>query len=108
VPQEGQRKRKNFWSELNISSECYIVAGKQGGGREIDECYSKTKENQSWGMLPGDQRRITSSQRLKQPMKWHVIMYGTSCTSPISVTCSEWYIRKAPLFSGLSLWTLVH
>jgi hypothetical protein len=26
---------------------------------------------------------------------------------PISVTCSKWYIRKAPLFSGLSLWTRV-
>jgi hypothetical protein len=23
----------------------------------------------SWGMLPGDQRRVTSSQRLEQPMK---------------------------------------
>jgi hypothetical protein len=25
--------------------------------------YSKTKENQSWGILPGDQRRVTSPQR---------------------------------------------
>jgi hypothetical protein len=45
------------------------VAGRQGGGREINECYSKTKENQSWGMLPGDQRRVTLPQMLKQPMK---------------------------------------
>jgi hypothetical protein len=36
------------------------VAGSQGGGREINECYSETKENWSWGMLPGDQRRVTS------------------------------------------------
>jgi hypothetical protein len=42
---------------------------KAGRGREINECYSKTKENQSWGILPGDQRRVTSPQRLKQPMK---------------------------------------
>jgi hypothetical protein len=42
------------------------------GGRErekISKCYSETKENQSWGMLPGDQRRVTSPQRLKQPTK---------------------------------------
>jgi hypothetical protein len=45
------------------------VAGRSGEGREINECYSKTKENWSWGMLPGDQRRVTSPQRLKQPMK---------------------------------------
>jgi hypothetical protein len=45
------------------------VVGRQGGGREINECYSETKKNQSWGMLPGDQRRVTSSQRLKWPIK---------------------------------------
>jgi hypothetical protein len=45
------------------------VAGRQGGGREINECYSKTKENQSWGMLPGGQKRVTLPQKLKQPMK---------------------------------------
>jgi hypothetical protein len=75
------------------------VAGRQGGGREINECYSETKENRSWGMFPGDQRRVTSPQRLKQPMKWHVSLHGTSCTS-ISVTCSKWYIRKAPFVLG--------
>jgi hypothetical protein len=45
------------------------VVGRQGGGREINECYSKTKDNGSWGMLPGDQRRVTLPQRLKQSMK---------------------------------------
>jgi hypothetical protein len=45
------------------------VAGRQRGGREISECYSKTKENRSWGMLPGDQRRVTLPQKLKQAMK---------------------------------------
>jgi hypothetical protein len=45
------------------------VAGRQKGEREINECYCKTKKNQSWGMLPGDQKRVTSHQRLKQPMK---------------------------------------
>jgi hypothetical protein len=27
------------------------VAGRQRGETEINECYSKTKENQSWGLL---------------------------------------------------------
>jgi hypothetical protein len=44
-------------------------ARSQRGGKKINEFYSKTKENQSWGMLPGNQRRVTSPQRLKQPMK---------------------------------------
>jgi hypothetical protein len=58
------------------------VAGRQGTGREINEHYSETKKNWSWGMLPGDQRRVTSPQRLEQQMKLHVMMYGTSCTLP--------------------------
>jgi hypothetical protein len=45
------------------------MAGSQGRRREINECYSKTKKNQSWGMFPEDQRKVTSPQRLKQPMK---------------------------------------
>jgi hypothetical protein len=45
------------------------VAGRHGGGREINECYSETKENQGCGLLPGNQRRVTLPQRLKQPMK---------------------------------------
>jgi hypothetical protein len=45
------------------------MAERQRGGIEINECYSEIKESQSWGMLPGDQRRVTSPQRLKQPMK---------------------------------------
>jgi hypothetical protein len=44
------------------------VAGRQGGRREINECYSETKEKQSWGKLPGDQRRV-SCPRLKKPIK---------------------------------------
>jgi hypothetical protein len=35
----------------------------------VNEYYSETKKNQSWGMLSGDQRRVPSPQRLKQPMK---------------------------------------
>jgi hypothetical protein len=38
-------------------------------GREINEYYSETKENQSWKMLPGDQRRVTLLQRLEQSLK---------------------------------------
>jgi hypothetical protein len=49
-------KKKNLWQK-----------GREG--RETNECYSKTKENQSWGMLPGDPKRVTSLQKLKQTMK---------------------------------------
>jgi hypothetical protein len=45
------------------------MIGSQGGGREINECYNKTKENQSWGIFPGNQRRLTLPKRLKQPKK---------------------------------------
>jgi hypothetical protein len=57
------------------------MAGRQGGGREINECYSETKEKRSWG-IPGDQRRVFLPLGLEQPMKEHVIMYGTNCTPP--------------------------
>jgi hypothetical protein len=50
----------------NDEAECGRKARR---GREIHECYSKTKENWSWGMLSGDQGRVTSLQKLKQPMK---------------------------------------
>jgi hypothetical protein len=36
------------------------VAGRQGWGRENNECYNKTEENWSWGILPGDQKRVIS------------------------------------------------
>jgi hypothetical protein len=44
-------------------------------------------------MLLGDLRRVTLLQRSNN-------MYGKNCTPPISVTCSEWYIRKAPFVLG--------
>jgi hypothetical protein len=47
-----------FDPEVGLSSKEENVAGRQGGGREINECYSKTKEDQSWRMLPEDQRRV--------------------------------------------------
>jgi hypothetical protein len=58
-----------FDPEVGPSIKGGNVAGRQGGGREINECYSETKENQSWGVLPGNQRRLTLLQQLKQPMK---------------------------------------
>jgi hypothetical protein len=58
-----------FDPEEGLSIKEGTVAGRQGREREINECYSKTKENWSWGMLPGDQKRVTSPQRLEQPMK---------------------------------------
>jgi hypothetical protein len=45
------------------------VAGRQGVGREINDCYSEIKKNWSWGMLPGNKRRVTSPQKLEQSMK---------------------------------------
>jgi hypothetical protein len=45
------------------------VEGRQGERREINECYSEAKKNQSWEMLPEDQRRVISTQRLEWPMK---------------------------------------
>jgi hypothetical protein len=58
-----------FDPEVGPSIKGGNKAGRQGGRREINECYSETKENRSWGMLPGDQKSVTSPQRLKQPMK---------------------------------------
>jgi hypothetical protein len=58
-----------FDPEVDLSIKGENVAERQGVGRKINECYSKTKENQSGEMLPGDQRRVTLPQRLKQAMK---------------------------------------
>jgi hypothetical protein len=58
-----------FDPEVGPSIKGGNVARSQGGGWEINEDYSETKENQSWRMSPGDQWRVTSPQRLKQPMK---------------------------------------
>jgi hypothetical protein len=45
-------------------------------------------------MLPGDQGRVTSPQRLKQLKTCDYIW--DKLYPPISVTSSKWYIRKAP------------
>jgi hypothetical protein len=64
------RKHKTLSSNPHMASIlCGAVAGRHRGGREINECYSNIKENRRWGMLPRDQKRVTSPQRLKQPMK---------------------------------------
>jgi hypothetical protein len=57
-----------FDPEVGPSIKGGNVAGRQAE-EEINECQSETKENQSWGMLPGDQKRVTMPQRLKWPMK---------------------------------------
>jgi hypothetical protein len=36
-----------FDPEVGLSIKRGNVAGRQGGGREINECYSETKEKQS-------------------------------------------------------------
>jgi hypothetical protein len=71
------------------------MAGRQGGGREINECHSKRKENQSWRMLPGDQRRVTSEIDNEITCDYKLYPFP-----PISVTCSKSYIRKAPFALG--------
>jgi hypothetical protein len=58
----------SFLVPVIVEEDTYYVAGMQGVGREINEWHSKTKEKQSWGMLPGDQR-VTSPQKVKQSMK---------------------------------------
>jgi hypothetical protein len=58
-----------FDPEVSLSIKWGNVVGRQGGGKEINEYYRKTKENQSWRILSGEQRRVTLPQRLKQPMK---------------------------------------
>jgi hypothetical protein len=62
----------------NLLPSLPFVEGRKGD----NEYYSETNQqkNPKLGKLPGDQRRVTSPKRLKQPMKLHVIMYGTSCT----------------------------
>jgi hypothetical protein len=40
-----------------------------GTGKGDNECYSQTKKNWRWGMLPGNQRKVTLPQRLKQAKK---------------------------------------
>jgi hypothetical protein len=52
-----------FDPKVGLSIKGGDVARRQGGGREINECYSKTKKNWSWGMLAGDQKRVTSPPR---------------------------------------------
>jgi hypothetical protein len=58
-----------FDPEVGQSIKGGNVAGRHGVGREINEYYSETKKKRSWGMLPGDQKKVTSTQRLKHPMK---------------------------------------
>jgi hypothetical protein len=41
-----------FDPEVGMSIKGGNVVGRQGGGREINECYSETKKNWSWEMLP--------------------------------------------------------
>jgi hypothetical protein len=43
----------------------YLYCGsKAGRGNGDNEWYSETKKNWIWGILPGDQRRVTLLQRL--------------------------------------------
>jgi hypothetical protein len=58
-----------FDSEVGPCIKGEECGRKAGRGKRDKECYSETKENRIWGMLPGDQRWVTSPQRLKQPTK---------------------------------------
>jgi hypothetical protein len=39
-------------------------------GKGDNQYYKETKKKWGLGMLPGDQRRVTLPQRLKQPMTY--------------------------------------
>jgi hypothetical protein len=67
-----------IWPKTVIVSRiCGRNAGRRNGG---NKCYSETKGNQSWGILPVGQKRLTLPQSLRWSMKWHMIMCGTRCT----------------------------
>jgi hypothetical protein len=50
----------SFFPSFLLEFLFHIVAGRHGGGREINKCYSETKKKQSWGMLPEDWRRVSN------------------------------------------------
>jgi hypothetical protein len=52
-----------FDPEVGLSIKVGECDRKAGRGREINESYSETKENWTWGMLPGDQRRHLTPER---------------------------------------------
>jgi hypothetical protein len=62
--------------------------------------------------LGWDQRKVTLPQSLKWPVKYHVTMYGTSCTPHLLpqflLPALNGILGSPPLFSGLSLWTQIH
>jgi hypothetical protein len=71
------------------------VAGRQGGGREINKCYSETKKKQLGNVTwrPGKGHlapEVKAANEIICDYVWDK-MY-----SPTSVTCLKWYIRKAP------------
>jgi hypothetical protein len=58
-----------FEPEVGLSIKGGECVRKAGRGKGNNKCNSETKKNQSWGMLPRDQRKVTSPQRLKWPIK---------------------------------------
>jgi hypothetical protein len=50
-------------------SQAVTVAGRQGGGKEINEHHNETKKKTELGNVTWRPRRVTSPQRLKRPMK---------------------------------------
>jgi hypothetical protein len=80
------------------------VAGRQGGGKEIMSATVKQRKTGS-GVKP-EKGHLTPEVKVANEITCDHIR-DNLYPPPISVTCSKWYIRKAPLFSGLSLWTRV-
>jgi hypothetical protein len=66
------------------------MAERQGGGRKINECYSETKENQSWGMLLGDKQKGHLAPEVRAANEMTCGYVWDKLYSPISVTCSKW------------------
>jgi hypothetical protein len=80
------------------------VVGRQGGKREINECYRKTElGNVIWRPEKG---HLTPEVRADNKMTCDYVW--DKVYSPISVTCSKWYIRKAPFVLGAHTLDSVH
>jgi hypothetical protein len=85
-PKVGPASKRGMWQEGREGEQRLMSATVKQRKTRVGECY-----------LGRDQRRITSPQKLKWPVKQHVAMYGQAVLpTPIPVTCSKWHTRKAP------------
>jgi hypothetical protein len=82
-----------------VSLKIDFVAGRQGGGRETNECYSETKKNWNWGITWRPEKchlapEVKTSNEMTCDYVWDQLY------PDISLICSKWYIRKVPFVLG--------